>query len=45
MNSLNMEVFDEFKTVFSDIQSDNNIKGAVILSAKPGSFIAGADIE
>nr|CAB3251761.1 trifunctional enzyme subunit alpha, mitochondrial [Phallusia mammillata] len=45
MNSLNQEVFEDFQEAFTDIQKNKSIKGAVLISAKPGSFIAGADIE
>lgn len=35
----------EFQEIFKEIQSQSEIKSAVLLSGKPGSFIAGADIE
>lgn len=35
----------EFQSVFSSIQSNSQIAAAVVISAKPGCFIAGADIN
>lgn len=31
-------------SVLNDIQNDSSIKAAVLISGKPGCFIAGADI-
>ncbi|CAK8698046.1 trifunctional enzyme subunit alpha, mitochondrial-like [Clavelina lepadiformis] len=44
MNTLNQEVLEEFVEVFSTIQKNKDVKGAVLISSKPGSFVAGADI-
>jgi enoyl-CoA hydratase/long-chain 3-hydroxyacyl-CoA dehydrogenase len=38
-------MMDEFVPVFDRLQNDDNVKGIVVISAKPGSFIAGADIK
>lgn len=35
---------NEFKAVLSDIESNGQIQAAVLISGKPGCFIAGADI-
>ena len=44
-NTLKEEFADEFSAVFSEIKQNPSIKGLVIISTKPGSFIAGADIN
>ncbi len=36
---------DEFVSLFNGLQNDDKVKGIVVISAKPGSFIAGADIK
>lgn len=45
VNSLNSEVMSEIQSILRRIQSDSSIKSAVIISGKPGCFIAGADIN
>ena len=45
MNTLNKEVLDEFKTVFKEIQKNKDAESAVLISSKPGCFVAGADID
>ncbi|XP_065199855.1 trifunctional enzyme subunit alpha, mitochondrial [Planococcus citri] len=45
VNSLNQEVMDEVVTMLRKVESDPSIKGAVLISGKPGCFIAGADIS
>ena len=45
VNSLNEEVFADFESIFNDIQNKAEIKSAVLASAKPGCWIAGADIK
>ena len=45
MNTLNKEVLDEFRGIFSEIQENKSVKSAVLISSKPGCFVAGADIE
>lgn len=44
VNSLGKEVTEEFEHVLRDFETNPNVKSAVIISAKPGCFIAGADI-
>jgi len=44
VNTINREVLNEFKEVAGKIQNDPNVRAVVISSAKPDSFIAGADI-
>lgn len=44
VNSLGKEVMDEMQGVLRDIESNPAIQAAVLISAKPGCFIAGADI-
>jgi enoyl-CoA hydratase/carnithine racemase len=38
-------MMDEFVPLFNNLQSNDQVKGIVVMSAKPGSFIAGADIK
>ncbi|KAL2716059.1 hypothetical protein V1478_013735 [Vespula squamosa] len=44
VNTLNSEVMEEITTVLKDIKDNSAIKSAVLISGKPGSFIAGADL-
>ena len=43
MNALNTQVLDELHTVFTEIESDDNVK-AVIVTGEGKAFVAGADI-
>ncbi|XP_034947549.1 trifunctional enzyme subunit alpha, mitochondrial [Chelonus insularis] len=43
-NTLNIKLMEEMKTVLKEIESNSSIKSAVLISGKPNSFIAGADI-
>lgn len=45
VNSLNKEIMNEAVILLNKINNDSNIRGAVIISGKPGSFIAGADLN
>lgn len=45
MNSLGQELSSEFEAILRDIETNSAINSAVIISAKPGCFIAGADIS
>ncbi|XP_050306707.1 trifunctional enzyme subunit alpha, mitochondrial [Anthonomus grandis grandis] len=45
VNSLNNEVTNEVSQVLSEIESNPQIQSCVIISGKPNSFIAGADIN
>ncbi|TRY78885.1 hypothetical protein TCAL_04226 [Tigriopus californicus] len=45
VNSLNEEVMTEIQALYRDIQSNSAIQSAVLISGKPGCFIAGADIK
>ena len=45
MNVLKAEFADEIAAVLDEVRSNKNIKGLVIISGKPDSFIAGADIS
>jgi enoyl-CoA hydratase / long-chain 3-hydroxyacyl-CoA dehydrogenase len=44
VNSLGKEVTQEFEGVLKEFESNPNVKSAVLISAKPGCFVAGADI-
>lgn len=45
VNSLGAEMQAEFEKILQDIETNPSITSAVITSAKPGCFIAGADIS
>ena len=45
MNSLSEETSAELQEAFQKFASDSSAKSAVLLSGKPGCFIAGADIK
>ncbi|XP_055711174.1 trifunctional enzyme subunit alpha, mitochondrial [Phlebotomus papatasi] len=44
VNSLGEEVSREFQTVLRDLETNPGVHSAVVISAKPGCFVAGADI-
>ncbi|KAI6182233.1 Mitochondrial trifunctional protein alpha subunit [Aphelenchoides bicaudatus] len=44
-NVLNARVSADLKAIVDRIEHDDSIKGVVLMSGKPNSFIAGADIE
>lgn len=44
VNSLGSEVSDEFDRVIKDLETNPAVKSAVLISGKPGCFVAGADI-
>ncbi|XP_065085112.1 trifunctional enzyme subunit alpha, mitochondrial [Ochlerotatus camptorhynchus] len=44
VNSLGAEVQAEFDAVFRDLETNSAVNSAVVISAKPGCFVAGADI-
>ncbi|XP_059104639.1 trifunctional enzyme subunit alpha, mitochondrial [Peromyscus eremicus] len=45
VNTLNKEVQSEFIEVMNEIWANDQIKSAVLISSKPGCFVAGADIN
>ncbi|MCC5879471.1 MAG: fatty acid oxidation complex subunit alpha FadJ [Idiomarina sp.] len=45
MNTLKSSFADEVTTLLDRIEDDSTIKGVVLISGKPGSFVAGADIR
>lgn len=45
LNIISRGVKNEFIALFQRLESDDAIKAAVLISGKPDSFIAGADIE
>lgn len=45
VNTLSKGIMDEFVPVLSQLENDDKVRGIVMISAKPGSFIAGADIN
>lgn len=44
MNTLKQAFGDEITAMLDEIEADTSIKGVVLASGKPGSFVAGADI-
>ncbi|CAF1265328.1 unnamed protein product, partial [Didymodactylos carnosus] len=44
VNTLSKDLMNEFSPLFQHLQNDSKVKGIVLMSSKPGSFIAGADI-
>ena len=44
MNTLKQAFGEEITQMLDDIEADNAIKGVVVTSGKPTSFVAGADI-
>ena len=45
MNTLKQEFGDEISAMLDDIDADRSIKGVILASGKPASFVAGADIS
>ncbi|XP_029794013.1 trifunctional enzyme subunit alpha, mitochondrial [Suricata suricatta] len=45
VNTLNRELQSEFMEVMNEIWASDQVRSAVLISAKPGCFIAGADIN
>lgn len=45
VNTLSRQLNAEFTDVMNEIWANEAVKSAVLISSKPGSFIAGADIE
>ncbi len=45
VNTLSALFVEEFLEVLGQIEKDNRIKGLILESAKPGVFVAGADIK
>lgn len=44
VNSLGTEVSDEFERVIKELETNPAVKSAILISGKPGCFVAGADI-
>jgi 3-hydroxyacyl-CoA dehydrogenase/enoyl-CoA hydratase/3-hydroxybutyryl-CoA epimerase len=45
VNIISRAVKNEFISLFQQLDSDTSIRAAVLISGKPDTFIAGADIE
>lgn len=45
LNALNKEVFNDLEKVIDEIETNNEIKSAIITGAGPKAFVAGADIS
>eukprot|EP00316_Scyphosphaera_apsteinii_P014055 CAMPEP_0119321326 /NCGR_PEP_ID=MMETSP1333-20130426/55103_1 /TAXON_ID=418940 /ORGANISM="Scyphosphaera apsteinii, Strain RCC1455" /LENGTH=64 /DNA_ID=CAMNT_0007328277 /DNA_START=16 /DNA_END=207 /DNA_ORIENTATION=+ len=42
-NTLSDKLMEEFESVSQRVESDPNVKAAVLISSKEGSWVAGAD--
>jgi len=45
VNTINVDMQDEFAGVLDQIENDSNIRAAVLISKKSSCFVAGADIQ
>lgn len=45
VNTLSVQMQTELTEVMNEVWANNDVKAAVLISAKPGCFIAGADIK
>lgn len=45
VNKLNEDLISEFSSFLDELERNNDLKGAVLISGKKDNFIAGADIE
>ena len=45
VNSLGVEISNEFEGIIREIETNSNVSSAVLISGKPGCFVAGADIS
>lgn len=45
VNKLNEALIDQFSAFLDELESDDSLEGAVLVSGKKDNFIAGADIE
>lgn len=45
INKITRSVRDEFASLFDRLDRDQNVRAAVLISGKPDTFIAGADID
>lgn len=45
MNVLRRDLIEEFTLVFTEAEANEDVRGIVLVSGKPDSFIAGADID
>lgn len=45
VNKLNESMMDEFSSFLDELESNEDLKGAVLISGKKDNFIAGADID
>ena len=45
VNALNHEMGPEMENILDKVENDPSIRAAVLISGKPGNFIAGADIK
>jgi len=44
VNSLDTDMMENFDKLFSELANNSNVKSVLVKSAKPGCFVAGADI-
>src|SRR5947209_3641087 len=44
-NTLGQAVLAEFEAALAQLESKSNLRGVILMSGKPGMFIAGADLK
>ena len=45
VNTISVDLVDTFTAILNSLEKDETVKGIVIISRKPDTFIAGADID
>lgn len=45
VNTLSVQMQKEMAEVMNEVWANNDVQSAVLISSKPGCFIAGADIK
>lgn len=45
VNSLGNEIMQEFEAIMNNFETNSAVNSAVLISGKPGCFVAGADIS
>lgn len=45
VNTLSVQMQNELTEVMDEVWANNSVQSAVLISSKPGCFIAGADIK
>lgn len=45
LNKISVDLLDDFRRLLDQLENDDSIRAAILISRKPDNFIAGADIE